>query len=262
VHRYADPRDQEVVGFLAAGLAFGQLPVILASVDRALAPLGPAPARALAAVTPEQATRWSAGFVHRWIAAPDLAAAYRLLGSALREAGGLEPLFAAGMAPGHADTREGAAALVDGLRRVAPGDLDLARPGTRSFLPAARGPGAAKRLHLYLRWMVRRDALDLGIWRSATPAQLVIPLDTHVARIAAGLGLTARATPGLAMALEITAALRTLDPEDPVRYDFALAHLGILRACPRQRSADRCAACALLDVCQLDSRRRSRGPSR
>jgi len=118
-------------------------------------------------------------------------------------------------------------------------------------LPAVEGAGASKRLHMFLRWMVREDELDRGLWTSACPAQLIIPLDTHIARMAQHLGLTKRRTAGRAMALEITRALRELDPEDPVKYDFALCRLGILGECPAHRDPARCDACMLEPVCRL-----------
>lgn len=250
VHRYADPRDQEVVAFVAAGLAFGNVRAVLAGIDAALAPLGPHPAQTLATLRLAAARRKAAGSYYRWVRDQDLANLWLLLGAALREAGGLEPLFAAAQPQGAQDTLVGAAGLIDALSDLAPREVDLTRRGTRSFLPQVSGPGASKRLHMFLRWMVRHDALDRGLWTAARPAQLVVPLDTHVARIGRRLGLTARRTAGRAMALEITAELRRLDPADPVKYDFALARLGILGACPSRRDPERCAACPLAPACQ------------
>ena len=97
----------------------------------------------------------------------------------------------------------------------------------RNLLPAPRDGSACKRLMLFLRWMVRRDAVDVGEWTSVSPGELVIPLDTHVHRIARELGLTSRATADLAAALEVTESLRAYDPLDPVRFDFSLSRLGI-----------------------------------
>jgi len=249
VHRYTDPRDREVVGYLAAGLAFGNVKAVLAGVDLALAPLGPHPARTLARLGPTAARRSTKGYNYRWVRDQDLANLWLMLGAALREAGGLEPLFASAQPEGAPDTLEGAASLVRALADLAPPSVDVTRRGTRSFLPQVRGPGASKRLHMFLRWMVRKDALDLGLWTSARPSQLLVPVDTHVARISRRLGLTTRRTAGQAMAREITAALGALDPVDPVKYDFALARLGILGVCPSRRDPERCAACPLSPAC-------------
>jgi uncharacterized protein (TIGR02757 family) len=118
------------------------------------------------------------------------------------------------------------------------------------LLPGADS-GAAKRLNLYLRWMVRGpDEVDLGAWRRVRPAQLIIPVDTHIARIAGLLGLCERRTVGWEMAEEITGSLRRLDPEDPVKYDFALCHYGMSGACPAAPVRTVCVACSLRSACR------------
>ena len=122
----------------------------------------------------------------------------------------------------------------------------------RYFFSSPAGGSACKRLNLYLRWMVRHDpGLDLGLWTEVPPSRLVIPLDTHVARIARYVGLSSRNTADWKMALEVTRALREFDPGDPVKYDFAICRLGILDYCPRKRDALKCAACLLKPVCTL-----------
>jgi hypothetical protein len=144
VYRYRDPRDREAVGFVAAGLAFGNVKAVRAGIDRALAPLGSRPARTLAGLDLRGAKELARGFVYRWVPGRDLAALYVMLGAAFREAGGLEPLFAAGMTADEDHTRPGAAALVQGLAALAPRSVDLGRRGTRTFLPQVNGPAASK----------------------------------------------------------------------------------------------------------------------
>ncbi|HET8732361.1 MAG TPA: DUF2400 family protein, partial [Anaeromyxobacteraceae bacterium] len=123
--------------------------------------------------------------------------------------------------------------------------------GLRHLCPDPAAGGAAKRWNLYLRWMVRRpDGVDLGIWRAIPPSALVVPLDTHVARVARRLGLTRRRDLSWRTAEEVTAALRLADPDDPVRFDFALCHLGMSGGCPPRRDPDRCAACRLSGECE------------
>ncbi len=108
--------------------------------------------------------------------------------------------------------------------------------------------------------MVRpADGVDLGIW-SIAPSELVIPVDTHIHRISRNLGLTKRRTASWAAAEEITAALRKFDPEDPVKYDFALCHFGVSRECPSRQDPVKCERCVLQDVCSVwkkSGRRRS-----
>ena len=119
-----------------------------------------------------------------------------------------------------------------------------------SFLfPSPDSGSACKRLCMYLRWMVRpADGIDLGIWQSIPPAKLVIPVDAHIQRICSLLGFTGRKQADWKMAREITAALRQLDPLDPVRYDFSICHLGISEGCSGE-SAGGCFACVLNGFC-------------
>ncbi|MDQ3031551.1 MAG: DUF2400 domain-containing protein, partial [Myxococcota bacterium] len=168
-----------------------------------------------------------------------------------REHGSLGAAFAlflarrdrSGLAPDDAFV-EALADLADALR-----GRDPSR-GLKHLVPDPRAGSACKRLLLWLRWMVRpADGVDLGLW-AIDPGRLVIPVDTHVHRIAQNLGLTRRRDASMRTAAEITAALRTFDPHDPVRYDFAICHLGVSRECPSRRDPERCARCVLQDACR------------
>jgi uncharacterized protein (TIGR02757 family) len=100
------------------------------------------------------------------------------------------------------------------------------------LLPDPNRGSACKRLCLYLRWMVRTDAIDPGGWQSLSPSQLIIPLDVHMHRVALSLGLTTRKAADLKTAMEVTDSLRRVDPTDPLRFDFALTRPGILNISP------------------------------
>jgi hypothetical protein len=110
--------------------------------------------------------------------------------------------------------------------------------------------------------MVRKDAIDLGIWTNVAPARLIVPLDTHVIKLGHCLRLTRYASPGWKMAAEITASLRALDPHDPVRYDFSLCHVGMMNACGFNRP-QKDSQCPLRGICRPVARKRppSRRPS-
>lgn len=139
--------------------------------------------------------------------------------------------------------------FVDAITRAVDGELSY---GLRFLLPNPKGGGAAKRLCLFLRWMIRpADGLDLGVWPDLDPARLIIPLDTHITTLGRYLGLTERATPNLRMAMEITASLRRLRPNDPLAYDMALCHLCIAGRCKKRWDPGICPACPIHPVCRL-----------
>jgi uncharacterized protein (TIGR02757 family) len=144
--------------------------------------------------------------------------------------GSIEAFFGEGLG---ADDPDVGPALVSFSRRALALDHDgiypsrrlPARAGVRYFFPSPEGGSACKRLNLYLRWMARRGGVDLGVWRRPEPRQLVLPLDAHTQAIARRLRFTRYRSPGWAMAVDITRRLRRFDPEDPVKYDFALYRL-------------------------------------
>ena len=123
------------------------------------------------------------------------------------------------------------------------------RPGVCYFFPRPAAGSACKRLNLFLRWMVRRDEIDMGVWTSVSSSRLIVPLDTHVIRLGQCLRLTRYVSPGWNMAAEITASLRAIDPRDPVRYDFSLCHVGMMNACGYGKSGSN-AQCPLRGACR------------
>jgi len=257
VHRYSDARDREVVGLIASAFAYGNVKSILATVERALAHLGPRPAQAIASFEPRRDARRLRGFYHRFNTSRDLAVFFWIIRRALEEHGSLEAAFLRGSPENGEDVAAAMdqfSALMLGFgheRFYRPQELRR-RAAVRFFFPSPSDGSACKRMNLYLRWMVRADdGVDCGVWRRLKPSRLVIPLDTHIARISSYIGLTERKSPGWAMALDITSSLRQLDSEDPLRYDFALCHLGIAGDCPRKRDVRRCAHCPIVEICRL-----------
>lgn len=241
VHRYRRPEDQEAAGLIAALLAFGRIATILTKVDAVLAALGPRPAKAMRDWGRGAGRLRLPGFRHRVWTESDLLVLLSNAGNILATEGSLGARISR-EAP-RLGLREALARLADRLRGPdAPRSL-------RHLVPDPRAGSACKRLLLYARWMVRRaDGVDLGLWPLA-PRYLVMPLDTHVHRISQNLGLTARKDASWRTAEEVTASLRRFDPDDPVKYDFALCHFGVSKACPSRRVPTVCAACVLRGVC-------------
>ena len=121
--------------------------------------------------------------------------------------------------------------------------------GFKHWFPLPSTGGACKRLQLYLRWMVRREAPDFGIWSEVPPSALLMPVDTHIENMARSIGLTRRRSRNWRMVEEISGKLKDLDPDDPVKYDFALCHKRMSGQCLNRRDAGICAPCGLKAVC-------------
>jgi len=259
VRRFERDDDREIVGFCAAGLAFGRVASVIQSIERLLAVVGPSPAAYVRSFDTSQAREFS-GLGHRWIRSADLVALIRILHGMLQRSGSIERFFAEGFEPGAPDV---GAALDSFSSRamglVLPQRRSKSSPGVCYFFPRPSAGSACKRLNLFLRWMVRRDALDLGVWNTIPPSALVVPLDTHVIRVGRCLGLTRYTSPGWAMAKEITDSLRALDAGDPVKYDFSICHLGMMNACGFNRS-QKDSQCPLRGVCRPHARKPSRSP--
>jgi uncharacterized protein (TIGR02757 family) len=220
---YADPADAEVAGLVAALLAFGRVAQIMRSARDALDRLGPHPRDFILRTSPQALRDACGGFVHRTADAGNLGSLLVGVRKVLQAHGSLEGCL-------HAHDQPGARTILPGLEGLA---AELSRPGGAGHLVAdPRRGSACKRWNLYLRWMVRRDEVDPGLWKGVSPARLVVPLDAHMWRVCRGLGLTSRATCNMKAALEVTDGFRAVCPGDPVRYDFSLMHASVAGALP------------------------------
>ena len=226
---------------------------VLQSIESLLAVMGPHPAAFVRRFDPVQERLRLEPLVHRWISGRDLIALLIVLQRMLIEAGSIEAFFLQGdvaTSPhvGPALDSFSTRALATDLR-AAYGRRVPRQRGVAYFFPRPSAGSACKRLNLFLRWMVRRDEIDLGVWSKVSSARLVVPLDTHVIRLGRCLKLTRYTSPGWKMALDITNALRAFDSTDPVRFDFALCHVGMMNACGFQKPQGS-AHCPLRGLCE------------
>ncbi len=219
-YRYDAPRDREVAGLIAACLAYGRVARIRQSVAAVLAPMGTSPRDFLDTHAPSGLARRYRGFVHRFADAKALAVLLSGIRQTCRRFGSLEGAFLDGFRPTDSTV---VPALTAWVARLTEGIGD----GAGHLLPRPERGSACKRLHLYLRWMVRSDGVDPGGWDAVSPARLIVPIDVHMHRIGRRLGLTRRNAADGRTALEITEGFRRIAPRDPVRYDFALTRLGM-----------------------------------
>lgn len=228
--RYADPADQEVAAFIAQGLAFGRISLFAPKLEAIFAALGPSP-RAGVLAFPARGELLP-GFVYRFIKAEDLHCFLYMIGQMIRRSGSIAGFFLEGHVPGDMKASLGSfveralALPIDGFYETTHVPTGA---GVRYFFSHPR-TGASKRLCLFLRWMVRRESPDLGVWTGVSPADLVMPLDTHIAQQAKKLGWLTGSSLNWSAAVKVTEALKSYSPGDPLRYDFALCHEDIVQA--------------------------------
>jgi uncharacterized protein (TIGR02757 family) len=253
VRRSTSAQDREIVGLCASALAFGRVSSVIQSIERVVGLMNGEPSAYVRRFDPQREAPAFAGVVHRWTRGPDLVALLWIMRQMLDRAGSIQGFFLEGYDAGAEDIES---ALESFSKRALELDIRAAyggtpkRPGVCYFFPRPSAGSGCKRMNLFLRWMVRRDELDLGIWTGVSPSKLVVPLDTHVIRVGRCLRLTRRTSPGWPMARDITKSLRRLDADDPVKYDFALCHLGMMNACAFNR-ADAAPARRLNNQCPL-----------
>ena len=224
LYLYREERDREIVGLIASSLAYGRMAQILKSATAVLERMGPSPCDFVLSSTDSRLEKTFVGFKHRFTTAKDLANLLRGARSVCGHYGSLYNCFMETYRDRQDTIHEALCFLVGELRKAG-GDA------SSSLLPLPERGSACKRLHLFLRWMVREDGVDPGGWRDVSPSKLIVPLDTHMHRICSRLHMTARKQGDLKTALEITRGFRRLAPEDPVKYDFVLTRLGIRKDC-------------------------------
>jgi uncharacterized protein (TIGR02757 family) len=240
--------NRELAGLLASSLAFGNVTALRASIRNVLERLGPDPAGTLD--HPSAARAALAGTGHRMLRAQDITRL--LLGArAMQRQHGLLGVRFGELAREHGELRQALVQWTRELRAHAGLKPDPVRRGPAHILPEPANSSGCKRLMLLLRWMVRADdGVDLGLWPEVPTSWLLIPVDTHIHRLGRNLGLTTCTGPSWACAEQITSVLRQIDPIDPVRFDFALCHMGMAQACPSRRDPHACAGCGIQGVCR------------
>ncbi len=219
LYDYPDLPDREIVGLLSASLAFGGVKQIMKSLSVALGSLGGPRSFLINADTAQIAAAFK-GFRYRFVSDEDMTRFLVAVKRLLQEFESLENAFLDGMNPADETVLPALAVFARRLNVLGGG-------GKNYLLPQPDKGGACKRLHLFLRWMARKDDVDPGGWTRVPTSKLLYPVDTHIWKIAANWNLTKRKQPGVRAVLEISAAFRKFCPDDPVKYDFALSRFGI-----------------------------------
>jgi uncharacterized protein (TIGR02757 family) len=220
LYDYPDPGDREVVGMVAASLAYGRVKQILKSVAAILGRMGPSPCRFVMETSDDGMHAAFGGFVHRFATGKEVACLLVGIREMIASHGSLQAAFRSYLRPDHETVFPALSGFCRQITAAAGGD-----PG--HLLPLPERGSACKRMNLFLRWMVRKDAVDPGGWNDIPKESLIVPLDVHMFRIGRELGFTSRKQANMKAALEITEGFRAVVPEDPVRYDFVLTRPGI-----------------------------------
>ncbi len=255
-HRYKKPEDIEIAGLIASSLSYGKVTLFKPVINKILSITSSNGSlqEFILNFDPSKDSKLFSGIKYRFNSEKDIVSLIYSVKSALIEYGSLKKLF---YSVYNSEDKNITNALTGFVKYFMSLDLSPVygkkgqSGGMKQFFPSPAEGSACKRLNLYLRWMVRSDdGVDFGIWNKIPPSKLIIPLDTHMARICTHLGLTRLKTTGWKMAEEITDNLKILDPEDPVKYDFVLCHLGISGECPSNKDKEKCDVCSLQDICK------------
>jgi uncharacterized protein (TIGR02757 family) len=220
-HRFTKKEDIEISAFLTADISWGQRVTIINNASKLMELMNHAPHDFVLNAT-DADLKPLARFVHRTFNGDDCLAFIHALQRLYRDSGGLEPAIE--QAFKNEETQPGS-----GWHEFKKGFFSGPHlPRSRKHLPDPMQGSAAKRMNMFLRWMVRggNGGVDFGIWKSMKPSQLYIPLDVHTGRVARKLGLLERKQDDWRAVVELTQTLRTIAPEDPVSLDFALFGLG------------------------------------
>ncbi len=252
-HKYKNPEDIEVSGFIASCLAYGRVELFKPVVEKILSLMGEHPYSFLMDFdVGKQGQRFT--FKYRFNESRDILCLLFIIHELLKKYSSVEAAFKSYYAPDDPDTGKGIIGLVADVMSINTSVIygrDSRPHGMTHFFPTPAKGSACKRMNLFLRWMVRDRDIDFGIWKGIPKNKLVIPLDTHIARISRCLGLTRRTSTDWKAAVEITEALKKFDPEDPLKYDFALCHHGISGICGSgTRHQDASASTKERDMCK------------
>ncbi|MBI3592056.1 MAG: TIGR02757 family protein [Nitrospirae bacterium] len=235
-HQYKRPEDIEVSAFIASCFAYGKVDLFKPVVKNILSVMGKSPYDFLLDFNPGKHGKLFADIKYRFNKNEDIICLFLALAEVFKKYGSIESAFKRRYTDSDLNIGNGLTGLIDMLLRIDTSAVygrDMKSNGFLQFFPSPSKGSACKRMNLFLRWMIRDRDIDFGIWKGIPKNKLVIPLDTHIGRISKCLGFTKRSSQDWKMAVEITEALKTLDPEDPLKYDFALCHQGISKVCNR-----------------------------
>lgn len=250
-HRYKNPGDVEASGLIAASFAYGRVELFRQAVEKILSLMGKSPQDFLINFDARRHRKLFSGIKYRFNENEDVICLMHVFSRILKTQKSVEKAFKSFYKEDDPDIGNALKGFVDYCLSIDTSVVygkDIKPNGFAQFLPSPSKGSACKRMNLFLRWMIRDKDIDFGIWKGIPKNKLIVPLDTHIGRISRCLGFTDRKSDDWKTAVEITNALKRLDPEDPLKYDFAMCHHGIAGFCKSGDSAGNavCRKCTLV----------------
>jgi len=224
--RYTNWNDIEVSAFISSVFAFGNIKQIMKILEKIHLIMGESPHEFVMDFNIERDAPKFEGVIHRFFTTADIIALFSALHIIYNGYGSLNYLFLLYYFERDTNLKNSLSFFSNNLTGFAVQDYKLTN-GIKFMFPDPVKNSTCKRMNLFLRWMVRKDELDLGLWKEIPTSKLVIPVDTHVAKICTGLKLTTKKNLTWGMAEEITENLKQFDSTDPIKYDFAICHIGM-----------------------------------
>jgi uncharacterized protein (TIGR02757 family) len=225
-HLFKDKKDIEVIAFVASVFAYGNVKQINNSLKKFLELADNKPFSFIQNFKLEESNK-EFSLVHRFYTSKDIRQLIHLLNGAYDEFGSLKSLFLSGYNETDNNTKNATSNFSNYFLQKAHQEFNELSRGLKFMFPLPEKGSACKRMNLFIRWMIRKDELDFGLWCEIPTSKLIIPVDTHIARICKKLRLTKRKNVSWKMAEEITDNLKKFDSNDPVKYDFAICHIGM-----------------------------------
>lgn len=254
VKQFNYPHDQEIAAVIMSSLAFGQVQQINKAGEKAFELMNFSPREFVESIDPEKELKKWKAFYYRMVRPSDMLRLLYALHGILKKHFSLGDWVSSHYRNEDENLGVTWAKCVTEIKKTDAKNWKWRRTrgvGFNHLLPDPSKKSACKRANLLLRWMVRKDDVDLGLWDRLPKEKLMMPVDTHIARIAFNIGLSERTDLSWKNANEITSRLKQLDATDPVKYDFALCRLGILKMCPKKKDTGKCKTCPIFEICRL-----------
>lgn len=224
LHKLKDPKDMEIMGLITSAYSYGKVELINQFTEKLLRSIGYKPHEFTINFTKRKDKKYLVGLKYRFNSVNDLINLFHTINVNVLKYGSLKNLFLKGYINDSYNIIPALTSFSTSLNSSITDNKKKSRY-YHYLISNPLNKSTCKRMNMFLRWMVRKDEIDTGIWSEVSRSKLIMPVDVHIARISQRLKLVKRKSVDLTYAIELTEKLKTFDPHDPVKYDFALCHI-------------------------------------